>query len=133
MKTLDEGVIASFSEPEAAVQAGLALQGRSAWGAMPRGLRPRVSVHRGAALVATIDDRLDYLGTVARHAKQILQFARGGQLILTRMVAADPQVAALLRRGLEGQVFQGDLNGRGHVVLRWRFPLAPSRRINRSP
>jgi serine/threonine protein kinase/class 3 adenylate cyclase len=117
VKAVDEGVVASFSEPEAAVQAGLALRGRSARRPMPRGLHPRVSIHRGAALVATLDDRLDYFGTVARDAKQILAYARGGELILTRSVADDPRVAALLEaHGLVGEVLPTDLAGHSHVL-----------------
>jgi serine/threonine protein kinase/class 3 adenylate cyclase len=122
VKTVDEGVVASFSEPEAAVQAGLALQGRPAPRPMPRGLRPRVSIHRGAALVATLDDRLDYLGAVARDARQILQPARGGELILTRSVADDPRVAGLLDgHGLVGEALPTDVAGHLHV-LRIRPP-----------
>ena len=57
---------------------------------------------------------------------RLLPLARGGELILTRAVAADPGVAALLlARGLEGEVLQGDSTAQGQVLLRLKASTNP--------
>jgi eukaryotic-like serine/threonine-protein kinase len=109
VKTVGGGVFAAFREPVGAVRVGLGLQAVLAQGESTRAMRARVGVHRGAALVATIDDRLDYFGATVNLAQRLLSFARGGELVLTRPVAADPRVAALIQaRGLEGKILPAD-------------------------
>ena len=126
IKTVGEGVVAAFEDPAAAVRAGLdlptVLMGQEA----TRGLRLRVAIHRGRALAATRDDHLDYFGATACQAAELLRRADGGELLLTRAVATDPGVAALLReRGLQGEVIPADPPGRSHVL---RLVPRPGRR-----
>jgi class 3 adenylate cyclase len=109
VKTVGGGVFAAFREPVDAVRAGLELQAVLAQGESTRDTRVRAGVHGGTALVATIDDRLDYFGATVNLAQRLLSFARGGELVLTRPVAADPRVAALIQaRGLEGKILPTD-------------------------
>ena len=80
-------------------------------------LRLRVGIHRGTTLAATLNDQLDYFGTTARQAVGTLQYSRGGELVLTQPVAADPAVAALLNaRHIEGEVIPADLAGHPHLI-----------------
>jgi class 3 adenylate cyclase len=126
VKAVGEGVLAAFSEPEAAVQVGLALPGLLARGTATRDLRPRAAIHHGAAFAATLDDRLDYFGTTVSRVARLLPLARGGEVVLSRAVAADPRVAALLRaRGLEGEVLAVDLPGCGPALRLRPAPLVP--------
>jgi serine/threonine protein kinase/class 3 adenylate cyclase len=120
VKTLGEGVLAAFGETAAAVRVGLDLQGLLAERPVTWDLRVRVAVHRGPALAATINDHLDYFGSTVSQAMKVLERTRGGELILSQAVAADPQVAALLHaRGLEGEVLPPDSPGQpGLSVLR---------------
>jgi class 3 adenylate cyclase len=112
VKTVGEGVQAAFTEPVAAVRAALDLQAALAKGDATSDLRLRVGVHRGPAMVATLNDHLDYFGTTVSQAAQLPALAAGGEVVLTQAVAADPQVAALLQsRGLEGRVFTACLPG----------------------
>jgi serine/threonine protein kinase/class 3 adenylate cyclase len=119
VKTLGEGVVAAFSDPLAAVRLGLFLQLRKESaenGQVP--LQVRVGVHRGSALAATINDRLDYFGTTVAQAVRLPQMIRGGELVLTQAVAGDPQVAALLQtRGLEVEVLAANLPGQPETPL----------------
>jgi class 3 adenylate cyclase len=118
VKTLGEGLLAAFPEAVAAVRVGLDLPAVLESSAATRTLRLRVGVHRGPVMMATVNDRLDYLGTTVRHAMQLPQFARGGELILTQAVAADPQVAALVRRrALEGEILPVNLPGQVRELL----------------
>lgn len=95
VKSVGEGVLASFLDPAAAVRVALELAGRTA-GGPEAGLRPRVAVHRGPVMVATINDHLDYFGATVSQASRLPQRIRGGQVVLTHPVASDPQVAAVL-------------------------------------
>ena len=68
VKTMGEGVLASFSQVTAAVETALALPGRlDRGGPSPLG-GLRLGVHKGPALAATLNDQLDYFGTTARDA-----------------------------------------------------------------
>ena len=96
VKTVGEGVVASFSDPVAAVQSALELTNALAAHDLTRGLGLRVGVHRGPVLVATINDHLDYFGNTARIAARLPRFAPPGAVVLSPAVATDPGVAALL-------------------------------------
>ncbi len=98
IKTVGEGVLASFSQVTAAVETALALPGRLDGGGGSPLCGLRIGVHKGSALAATVNDQLDYFGTTARDAVAILSQAGNDELVLTEPVAADPAVAALLER-----------------------------------
>ncbi len=117
VKTMGEGVLASFNDVEAAVRTALDLVTRPGTGQAADPLRLRIGIHRGTTLAATLNDHLDYFGTTARQAVGTLQYARGGELVLTQPVAADPGVAALLNtRHIEGEVIPADLTGHPHLI-----------------
>jgi class 3 adenylate cyclase len=113
VKTTGAGVLATFHEATAAVRAGLSILAgcgmRVGDAAQDRELLPKVGVHRGPAMVATLNDHLDYFGTTVQEASALVPLACGGDLVLTQIVAADLQVASLLRtRGLEAEILQTD-------------------------
>jgi class 3 adenylate cyclase len=97
VKTVGEGIVASFSEPVAAVTAALELAHALAGHDPTRGLTLRVGVHRGPVLVATINDHLDYFGNTARLAARLPRLAPPGGVVLSPAVASDPGVATLLQ------------------------------------
>ncbi len=96
VKAVGEGMLASFIHPAAAVRVGLTLAGRTIAGA-GIGLRPRVAVHRGPVMVATINDHLDYFGSTVSQASRLTQRVRGGEMALAPSVASDPEAAEVLR------------------------------------
>jgi hypothetical protein len=68
-------------------------------------------------LAATLNDQLDYFGTTARQAVATLEYSRGGELVLTQPVAADPEVAALLNEHrIEGEVVPAEMGEHSHVI-----------------
>jgi len=112
VKTVGEGVVASFSDPVAAVKAALSLAPALAVDNLTRGLGLRVGVHRGPVLVATINDHLDYFGNTARIAARLPRFAPPGAVVLSPAVASDPGVAALLQsQGLPLTTVQATIPG----------------------
>ena len=117
VKTMGEGTLAAFSDVTAAVRTALELTQKLADGEATRPLRLRLGVHRGTMLATTLNDQLDYFGKTTRQTTAILQYARGDELILTRAVASDPEVSALLNaRRIEGAVVPTDLAGHPHVI-----------------
>ncbi len=71
IKVMHPGVVAAFSEPAAAVRAGLELQERASRAAAGV-LRPRIGIHHGPALTATLNDHLDYFGATVRLQWELL-------------------------------------------------------------
>src|SRR5262249_6020723 len=96
VKTVGEGLVASFAETVPAVRAALELAPALAANDLTRGLSLRTGVHRGPALVATINDHLDYFGTTPRVAAALPRLPAAGAVVLSPSVASDPGVAALL-------------------------------------
>ncbi len=96
VKTVQEGIVAVFSDTAAAVRSALALGPALAEDTSTRDLTLRVGVHRGPAMVATLNDHLDYFGTTVHMAARLPGLGPAGSVILSPAVASDPVVAALL-------------------------------------
>jgi class 3 adenylate cyclase len=97
VKTVGEGVLAVFNDAVAAVRTALELWNALASSSNTSSLRLGVALHRGPAMVATLNDHLDYFGTTVNTAWQLLAFGQVGEIIATSAVTADGQVAALLQ------------------------------------
>jgi serine/threonine protein kinase/class 3 adenylate cyclase len=118
VKTVAEGIMASFTDAEAAVRVGLDFQDVVGAGQTTQGLRLRIGIHRGPALAATVNDQLDYFGTAVRQALALPAAARGGGLVLTEAVAGDPAVAAVPQAAARPQTLvEAELPGAGVVPL----------------
>jgi class 3 adenylate cyclase len=112
VKIVGEGILASFSESEAAVTTGLDLLDSLSVELRSRAIRPKVIIHRGPAMAATINDQLDYFGASVSQATRLLRAACGGEILISPSVASDPRVADLLRdRGLSAEVVPAELPG----------------------
>jgi class 3 adenylate cyclase len=133
IKTVGEGAVAAFPDPAAAVRVGLDIPEKTALGlAAGRerrelALHPRVGIHRGPVLVATLNGNLDYFGTTVSLAARLPGLIKGGEMVLTQSVAGDPQVAALLQsKGWDLEVMTGDPLERPDLILHCLRPaLAP--------
>ena len=93
IKTLNEGIAAVFHEPLGAIRAGLAMRELN---------EPDLSVaiHRGPAMVATLNDHLDYFGATVSTAEQLLatapQQGSAAQLVVSNAIAMDEAVAEIV-------------------------------------
>jgi class 3 adenylate cyclase len=118
VKTVGEGLLAIFSEPTAALRAGLAMQSVLAENELTHDLAVRVGVHRGPAMTATLNDHLDYFGTTVAFSARLTQFARGGEVVLSQATADDPLVAAFLKsRQLDPEVLAVEVPDRETILL----------------
>jgi serine/threonine protein kinase/class 3 adenylate cyclase len=89
---IGEQLLATFSEPISAVQAGLKLLRD----AVAAGRELRIAIHRGPAVAATIQDRLDYFGQTAHLLQELRSTALPNELLVTEEIASLPDVDAQL-------------------------------------
>ena len=92
VKTIGDAVMASFGDPANAVKAALAMQAAIA----RHDLVLKLGVHMGPSVVVTLNDRLDYFGSTVNMAARLESQSAGGDVVLSRAVADDPAVQALL-------------------------------------
>ncbi len=97
VKAVGEGMLAAFGEVTSATRAALGLAKAIDAEPLCKDLRLQAGLHRGLALVASVNDRLDYFGQSVRLATRLGDLAMPGELLLTPQIAGDPEVAALLR------------------------------------
>ena len=92
VKTLTEGIAAVFTEPLSAVRAGLAMRELGETDLS-------IAIHRGPAMVATLNEHLDYFGATVSTAEQLLVMATAphgesaAQLVVSNAIATDETVA----------------------------------------
>jgi len=91
VKTIGEGVLAAFHEPISAVRAALEIQRLD-------DNNLKIVVHRGPAMVTTLNDQLDYFGTTVNATHSIVKQASSSQPHITDAIAGNEQVAALLAK-----------------------------------
>ena len=56
----------------------------------------KLGVHEGPSIAVTLNGRLDYFGTTVNMAARLQGKSKGGDLVVSRAVAEDPEVAPLL-------------------------------------
>jgi class 3 adenylate cyclase len=102
VKTIGDAVMAAFAEPADGVRAALAVQrGTAAFNREhgPEAIAIKLGVHTGASIAVTLNDRLDYFGSMVNLAARVQGLAEGGEIVLTAELADDPSVAPLLPEG----------------------------------
>ncbi|MDA1055700.1 MAG: DUF5939 domain-containing protein [Planctomycetota bacterium] len=96
VKVVAEGMFATFADPSSAVKAGLATQQALAKLQHEHALAVRAAIHRGPALVTTLNDRLDYFGSTVHVTTRLLALTAAGELILTDAVIDSSEIGQLL-------------------------------------
>jgi len=99
VKTIGDAIMAAFSEPAQAFAAGRAIQGEIARFNREHPETPiviKLGLHEGPCIAVTLNDRLDYFGSTVNLAARLQSQSRGGDIVLSADMAADPTVAALL-------------------------------------
>lgn len=105
VKTIGDAVMAAFADPGQAVRAALAIQ------TAPRdGLVIKMGLHAGACVAVTLNGRLDYFGSTVNLAARLEGRSRGGDIILSESLAADPAVSAVIT-SLHSEVESAELKG----------------------
>ena len=101
VKTIGDAVMAAFSDDRQAVAAALAIQRRvqafNDENDLTEGLVIKLGIHAGPTIAVTLNDRLDYFGSVVNMAARLQGQSLGGDLVVSDSVAAVPAVASLLK------------------------------------
>jgi len=102
VKTIGDAVMAAFGDPANAVRAAFAMQARIEEFNREQGIDEalviKLGIHGGSSVVVNLNDRLDYFGSTVNMAARLQGQSEGGDIVLSRAVAADPEVAKLLAR-----------------------------------
>src|SRR5208282_4807001 len=135
VKSVNESLLVAFDDTVAAVRAALEMQPLLEKTDATSALRLRVGVHRGPAMITTLNDHLDYFGSTVKRAMELPRLAQGGEVVISQDVAADPQVAALVRaRRLHNEVLPSGLPEQpGLLVYRLVRPLPANDRKDVTP
>ena len=92
IKSMQDGLSAVFPTAANAVLAATAMEQQSGqWG-----ISLRQTIHQGVAVVATINDRLDYFGETPQMLEDLLRASHDHELIITEACLIDPSVMDLL-------------------------------------
>ena len=121
IKTLTEGIEAVFTEPLSAMRAGLAMRELSESDLS-------IAIHRGPAMVATLNDHLDYFGATVSTAEQLLatapQHGSAAQLVVSNAIAMDEAVAETVAARQLAFLVEQQLVTAPHVWLHRVQPIA---------
>lgn len=122
IKTIGDGLLVVFAEPldalHAALEAAEMTPETSPPGDLPV-LRLRVAVHQGAAMVTTINDRLDYFGRAIHLLDRMLAHSGAGEILISDVVAGTPEAAELLQSSLfRSEVVTSGFGQPDGVILR---------------
>jgi class 3 adenylate cyclase len=112
VKTIGDAVMAVFPRPAAALRAAAEGQRRMAESMQPMVLK--AGVHCGSCIAVNQNERLDYFGSTLNLSARLLGFCAGGDVVVTREAAEDPEAAEWLARlGNTGSVEDLEAEVRG--------------------
>jgi class 3 adenylate cyclase len=120
VKTMGDAVMATFARGRDALEAAVEMQARWEAFRLAQGdaadLALKVGLHLGPAIAIHNAGKLDYFGTTVNTAARVQGQAVGGDVVVTRALAEDPEASAFLRasglspepltvalKGLEGE------------------------------
>jgi class 3 adenylate cyclase len=112
VKTIGDAIMAVFLDPARALTAGFAMHDAIARLRAPDG-QPvilKVGLHAGPCFAVTLNERLDYFGTVVNLAARIQSQSIGGDTVLEEGVSERPAVARLLA-GRPMEKYEAELKG----------------------
>lgn len=127
VKQMGDAVMATFADAREAWSAAASMQ--SGWDDFRRGhlggddsVALKVGLHQGPAVMIDNDGRIDYFGATVNLAARVQGCAAGGDIVLSRAVHDDPEVAPLLAESdYRCDVFTTGLKGIGEEQTLWRL------------
>ena len=107
VKTVGDAVMAAFHDPADAVRAVLSIQDDVASfnkGRADGGIVLKLGLHLGGCIAVTTGDLIDYFGSVVNTAARLEHQCKGGEIIISEAVLADPEA----RNALAGRAVTED-------------------------
>src|SRR5581483_6914513 len=122
VKTIGDAVMAAFARPEDGLAAAVEIQRKVAAfnrthpvGDSGDAIAIKLGLHQGPCIVVTFNERLDYFGSTVNLAARLQGQSKGGDIVLSTELAADPAVAPMLDRlraeGIPVELDQAALKG----------------------
>jgi class 3 adenylate cyclase/carbon monoxide dehydrogenase subunit G len=99
VKTVGDAVMAAFNDPANAVRAVLSVQDEIAsfnHGRSDGGIVLKLGLHLGSCIAVTAGGLLDYFGSTVNTAARLEHQCRGGEVIISEAVLADPEAREAL-------------------------------------
>jgi class 3 adenylate cyclase len=117
VKIVGEGVLASFAKPVNAVEAALEMVTCSS----DIDVKIAAAIHSGTAMVATLEERLDYFGTTLQELERFVERAEPSSIVLSSAVTALTEVQSLMdEQGLELEIATPDVQPFGSIAHKVR-------------
>lgn len=116
VKSVGEGVLAVFENVDGAVLAAFDIRSDLAQNKELAELSIVTGIHRGSAIVTTINQRLDYFGPMSRQVQALPAVVDKG-IVLSASVYTDPIVQEFLRSHGTPTIRVADLPGRPQQLL----------------
>jgi class 3 adenylate cyclase len=130
VKTIGDAVMAVFRRPISALRAILRAQQQLA--SPPDNAPPfylKAGMHQGPCIAVTMNDRLDYFGSVVNMAARLERFSSGEDVIVSGAIRHDPEVEEFLSTSgsqLVAERFEAQLKGfDAEQLLLWRLAPVP--------
>jgi len=133
VKTIGDAIMATFRRPVAGLRAILSAQQRLA--SSPAGRPPlylKAGLHHGPCIAVTLNDRLDFFGSVVNTAARLERLSSGEDVVISDAIRQDPEVEELLlapHSQLVLEPFEAQLKGFENTQFQlWRvsrLPLPP--------
>ncbi len=121
IKTIGDAVMAVFPRPAPALRAMLTAQTQLASTLGNHPIKLKAGIHYGPCIAVTLNERLDYFGSTINKASRLEGFSTGEDVVISKAVYDDPEVAALLYSGeLVGDLFETQLKGFDNQDALWR-------------
>jgi class 3 adenylate cyclase len=100
VKTIGDAIMATFPDPADAVRAAIDIQREMGRYNTEKGssLTLKIGINSGPCIAVTLNDKLDYFGSMVNLAARLEGLGKGDDVILADVVAHDPAVAALLQQ-----------------------------------
>ncbi|MBI4672444.1 MAG: hypothetical protein HY741_12370 [Chloroflexi bacterium] len=120
VKTMGDAVMAVFRRPVNALRA--MWEAQAAMQNLPS-LALKVGIHSGTCIAVNLNERLDYFGSTVNIAARIASLANGAEILISDVVAQDPEVAEWLRaqRDSRCETFETRLRGYDESIVLWRI------------
>ena len=97
VKIVGEGFLATYTDAFSALQAASSILNDRETNTMPM----RLALHRGSALVTTLNDRLDYFGESVHTVRSMLQSATPGEMLASATILHElPDTSSVSELGL---------------------------------
>ncbi|MCA0445037.1 MAG: adenylate/guanylate cyclase domain-containing protein [Bacteroidetes bacterium] len=98
VKTIGDAVMASFSNSEDGLNAGIEIQEHFTLSGKNPSVVIKMGLHAGPALVVNLNGKIDYFGSTVNIAARVQNLSKGGDVFISKSIFDDPRSLKYLRK-----------------------------------